>query len=62
MMSFHRLNWENPEIDDPGMNHNSSRQDIHSNCAPWICSPEPGVWTWGVPVPTPSLEKQKNED
>lgn len=61
MMSFHRLNWENPEIDNPAVDNNYPQQDLPSNCAPFVCSPEPGVWTWGTPVPTPSLEKQETD-
>lgn len=63
-MSFHSPDWENPAIDiyesesNPKLNQTESR----TNYTPYICSPEPGAWTWGAPVPSPSLEKYETKD
>lgn len=63
-MSFRRPDWENPEIDntDADSNSTSLQQEFQAVCAPSVCTPEPGVWTWGPPVPSPSLRKAKKED
>ncbi|MGI6092224.1 MAG: hypothetical protein ACOYD5_04400 [Negativicutes bacterium] len=64
-MSFRRPDWENPVIDNPDITDSSLTDLEHEHqvgCAPSVCTPEPGVWTWGPPVPSPSLKKAQKEE
>lgn len=60
MTTFRNPGWETPEIDDKAIDTESSDKSdatSYSGCTPAVCAPEPGVWTWGTPVPSPSLDK-----
>lgn len=65
MKSFRSPNWENPEIH--GIETLNKKVSIpqysapQPGCTPAVCSPEPGVWPWGPPVPSPSSQKSESE-
>lgn len=63
-MSFHSPDWENPAIDiyESEINPNLKPTEPQPGYTHYICPPEPGAWTWGAPVPSPSLEKYEAKD
>lgn len=65
MRSFHSPNGENPEIlDIETLNKKVNIPQCAASqpgCIPAVCAPEPGVWPWGAPVPSPSSRKSESE-